>query len=58
MIFNQKLISYGGTPFELRVDPFYSEENQEHLEKVISNYYHGKSKPVHKNMEELEEMDG
>ena len=31
---------------------------KKHLEKVISNYYHGKSKPVHKNIEELEEMEG
>ena len=56
-LFYKKLISYGGIPFELRVDPFYGEENQEHLEKVISNYYHGKSKPVHKSMEELEELE-
>lgn len=57
-LFYKKLISYGGIPFELRVDPFYSESNMEHLEKVISNYNYGKSKPVYKNIEELEEMEG
>ena len=41
-IFYKKMISYGGIPFELKVDPFYSEENQIHLEKVINNYYNGK----------------
>lgn len=56
-LFYKKLISYGGIPFELRVDPFYSEDNQDHLERVINNYYHGKSKPVHKKMEELEKME-
>ena len=57
-LFYKKLISYGGIPFELRVDPFYSEENQAHLEKVINNYNHGKSNPVYKKIEELEEMEG
>ncbi len=56
-LFYKKLISYGGIPFELRVDPFYSEENQEHLEKVIRNYNNGKSNPVYKNIEELEELE-
>ena len=56
-LFYKKLISYGGIPFELRVDPFYSEENQGHLEKVIHNYYKGKSQLIHKNMAELEEME-
>ena len=46
-IFYKKMISYGGIPFELKVDPFYSEENQIHLEKVINNYYNGKSQPIY-----------
>lgn len=57
-LFYKKLINYGGIPFELRVDPFYSEENQEHLEKVIHNYYDGRSQLVHKDISELEEMEG
>ena len=27
-LFYKKMISYGGIPFELKVDPFYSQENQ------------------------------
>lgn len=56
-LFYKKMISYGGIPFELKVDPFYSQENQEHLEHVINNYYSGKSKTVQKDMAELEEME-
>ncbi len=56
-LFYKKLISYGGIPFELKVDPFYSEENQAHLEKVIKNYNNGKSNPVYKSIEKLEEME-
>ncbi len=57
-LFYKKLISYGGIPFELRVDPFYSEENQKHLERVIGNYQKGKAELVHKEITELEEMEG
>lgn len=56
-IFYKKMISYGGIPFELKVDPFYSEENQTHLEKVINNYYNEKSQPIYKDITELEEME-
>ena len=56
-IFYKKMISYGGIPFELKVDPFYSEENQTHLKKVINNYYNGKSQPIYKDITELEEME-
>lgn len=56
-LFYKKLINYGGIPFELRVDPFYSEENQAHLERVIDDYYKGKSQLVCKEIAELEEME-
>lgn len=56
-LFYKKMISYGGIPFELRVDPFYNKENQEHLERVIQNYKDGKSQLIHKNIGELEELD-
>jgi len=36
-LFYKKRINYGGIPFELKVDPFFSGENQLHLEKVIGN---------------------
>jgi hypothetical protein len=35
-------------------DHFWSEENQSHLSKVISDYEKGITKPVYKTMEELE----
>lgn len=54
-LFYKKMISYGGIPFELRVDPFYNKENQAHLETVINNYNTGKSRLIQKTMEELEE---
>ena len=57
-IFAKKMTREKRIPFDVSVDPFYSEENQDHLEKVISNYYHGKTKPIHKNIEELEGMEG
>lgn len=56
-LFYKKMISYGGIPFELKVDPFYSQENQAHLDKVIRNYYEDKSKLVHKDIVELEKME-
>ena len=56
-LFYKKLIKYGGIPFELRVNPFYSEENRDHLEKVIDDYYKGKSQLVHKEISELEAME-
>jgi hypothetical protein len=35
-------------------DHFWSEENQSHLSKVISDFENGITKPVYKTMEELE----
>ena len=37
-IFAKKMTREKRIPFDVSVDPFYSEENQDHLEKVISNY--------------------
>jgi DNA-damage-inducible protein J len=56
-VFYKQVVRYGGIPFELRAnDPFYSAENQARLQKTIDNYYSGKSKPIIKTMEELEDM--
>jgi DNA-damage-inducible protein J len=56
-VFYKQVVRYGGIPFELRVnDPFYSAENQAHLQKAIANYNSGKSKPILKTMSELEAM--
>jgi hypothetical protein len=35
-------------------DHFWSDENQSHLSKIISDYEKGITKPVYKTMEELE----
>ena len=56
-LFYKKMISYGGIPFELRVDPFYNKENQKHLERVINNYESGKSQLIYKTIEELEDEE-
>lgn len=56
-LFYKKMVSYGGIPFELKIDPFYSRENQLHLEKVIKDYENGKSKSVSKSIEELQFME-
>ncbi|MDR0975265.1 MAG: hypothetical protein LBL80_06190 [Ruminococcus sp.] len=37
-----------------RIDHFWSDENQMHLSKVISDYEKGVTKPVYKTMDELE----
>jgi len=55
-VFYKQVVRHGGIPFELRIDPFFSAENQAHLERIISEYEAGKSKPVIKRMEELEAM--
>lgn len=41
-------------PFEINVDPFYSESNLQHLQKSIRQLEEGKV--VTKTMEELEDM--
>lgn len=54
--FYKQVVRYGGIPFELKIDPFYSKENQAHLKKAISNHETRKSKPIVKTMAELETM--
>lgn len=57
-VFFRQVVRYGGIPFDLRVnDPFYSDENQNHLKKVIEDYESGKSKVIIKTMAELEAME-
>lgn len=57
MIYRFALMIRWKSRLRLRVDPFYSKENQEHLDKVISNYYDGKAQLVHKEISDLEEME-
>lgn len=55
-VFYKQVVRCGGIPFDMRIDPFYSAENQARLQKAISDYESGKSKPVVKTMAELEDM--
>lgn len=45
-IFAKKMRREKRIPFEISVDPFYSEENMEYLKKVISEIDSGKAKLV------------
>ena len=44
-IFAKKMTREKRIPFEVSVDPFYSESNMRYLKKVISEIESGKSKP-------------
>ena len=57
-VFYRQVVSCKGIPFDLRIDdPFYSAENQARLMKTIDNYKSGRSRPIVKTMEELEELE-
>ncbi len=43
-IFVKKMIREKRIPFEVSIDPFYSESNMKYLEKVISDIDSGKAK--------------
>jgi DNA-damage-inducible protein J len=54
-VFYRQVVRCRGIPFDLRIDdPFYSAENQARLMKTIENYKSGKSHPIVKTVEELE----
>lgn len=55
-IFTKTVVRLGKIPFEIAVDPFWNEENQAHIRKVISEYESGKVKLINKTIEELEAM--
>ena len=59
-MFLRQTVRQGGIPFGITTlvdsDQFYSARNQAYLKKAIENYESGKSKPIVKTMEELEEM--
>lgn len=57
-VFYRQVVRCKGIPFDLRIDdPFYSAENQARLMKTIDNYKSGRSRPIVKTMEELEELE-
>lgn len=51
-----QVVRQGKIPFEIAVDPFYSEASQAHLRKAIADLEAGKGIVV-KTMEELEAME-
>jgi len=55
-VFTKTVVRRGKIPFEIAVDPFYSEANQAYLKKVIDEYESGGANLVTKTMEELETM--
>ena len=52
-IFYRQVIRTGGIPFELKLDPFWSEANQAHLARVVADMDAGRNVSEH----ELIEMD-
>jgi len=56
-IFVKAAVRQGGIPFEVSLDPFYSEANQAHLRRVIDEYESGKAPLITKTMKELEAME-
>ena len=55
-IFFKQVARENGIPFEMRLDPFYSESNMKALRKSIQQLDSGNT--VTKTMEELEDMAG
>jgi DNA-damage-inducible protein J len=51
-MFYKQVVRFGGIPFELRVDPFYSTENQARLRASIADLEAGRG-IVRKSLEEL-----
>lgn len=56
-MFLKSAIRCQGFPCDLSVDPFYSAENQAHLQKSIADYEAKKSSPIVKTLSELEAME-
>ena len=54
IIFAKKVAREKRIPFDVSVDPFYSEENMKRLEKIISDIDSGKTKLV---LHELNDID-
>ena len=50
-IFYRQVIRTGGVPFELKIDPFWSEENQAHLRRVTADMDAGHNVSEHELIE-------
>lgn len=55
IIFAKKVAREKRIPFDVSVDPFYSEENMKRLEKIISDIDSGKAKLVEHDLVEVDE---
>lgn len=55
IIFAKKVAREKRIPFDVSVDPFYSEENMKRLEKIISDIDSGKTKLVEHDLVEVDE---
>jgi DNA-damage-inducible protein J len=55
-IFTKTVVRKGKIPFEISVDPFWSEENQTRLMETIAEHESDKTKIMAKTMKELEAM--
>ena len=55
IIFAKKVAREKRIPFDVSVDPFYSEENMKRLEKIISDIDSGKAKLVEHDLAEVDE---
>jgi DNA-damage-inducible protein J len=53
-IFATKVAREKRIPFEVSADPFYSESNMRHLEKILSDIDSGKAKLVEHDLIEVE----
>lgn len=55
-IFARKVSREKRIPFEVSIDPFYSEKNQARLEKAMEELSEGKN-IIYKSLEELEKLE-
>lgn len=56
-MFAKAIVRENRLPLDLSLDPFYARPNMRRLERTISRYHAGQSKPIAKTLEELEGME-
>ena len=56
-VFAKTVVRQGKIPFEIAVDPFYSQANQAHLKKIIAELEAGNTKMITKTIDELKAID-
>ncbi len=54
MIYAKKIAREKRIPFEITADPFYSESNMKHLEKIVADINSGKARLVEHDLLEVE----